>query len=186
MKFRKIIIIACTVLLVGILAYRIIAIVQESNRHVYNAARIAADNGIPVETVIAKNEKQQLKEPIYVRNGKAFVSASRIKKFKIGQKVSSGGFVISASRNIDLDTGLYKISTSSPDGEAFVLIDYNGVMLPLTTIHNDSVFVVENGIARAKPVKIIASDAENAIIDNILDGDKIITTKISEGQRIKQ
>jgi hypothetical protein len=184
MKLKKLIYILCAGLLALVLAFRITAIARENHREVFNAARLAEAAGFPVETIIVKNEKNLLKEPLHVRKGKAFVSAARKKKFKMGQKVASGGFIISVSRGIDLDTGLYAIGTSSPDGETVVLTEHFGAALPLSAISSGKVFIAENGAAVKKEVKIVSRDSENAVVSGLSDGDAVINSKIEEHEKV--
>jgi len=172
---------------VGVLVtYRVVQISNESAREIFNIARVESARGAPVATMIAEVKTDVLCEPVHVKNGKAFISGARIHKFKLGQKLLGGGHIISVSRNIDLDTGLFVIKTSSPDGNRFVQIEYTGVFVPLTAVTNsNTVMISENGVAVAKPVDIVALDADFAVLKGLQDGDIVILTKVEQGTKVK-
>ncbi|MCL2331524.1 MAG: hypothetical protein FWC61_03195 [Proteobacteria bacterium] len=177
----------------GAVGWRVYRIAEESRRQVFNAARAAATDGAPVEAIVAKSGTGTLREPLFVKNGKAFVSASRVNKFKIGQKLGRG-YVTSVSRIIDLDTGLYAVKTSGPDGENFVEMEYDGVFVPAGIINSDRepgtggrnyIFVAKDGVAAMRDVRVIAADADAAVIAGIDDGEVIILSKVADGEKVK-
>ena len=193
---KKFIYVLIILAVIGAVGWRVYRIVSESRQQVFNAARVAQVAGTPVETIVAKTENGVLKEPLFVKNGKAFVSASRVNKFKIGQKLGRG-YVTSVSRIIDLDTGLYAVKTSSPDGQVFVEMEYTGIFVPAgiinsrvvanddTTVTQNYIFVARDGVATSRDVRVIAADADTAVITGPGDGDIIILSKVSDGEKVK-
>ena len=190
---KKLIYILTAIALCAIVAYRVVQISNENSREIFNIARIAQIDGMPVEIMVAETKTDMLREPIVVKNGKAFVSGARVHKFKLGQRLvhaddsinHAAGRIISVSRNIDLDTGLFAVKTSSPDGNFFAEIEYTGIFVPLSAISDYKIMVSESGVAVEKPVHIIAADADNAVVSGLSDGDSIILTKIESGTKIK-
>lgn len=197
---KKIIYVLIAIGIVGITAYRITEIARESSRPIYNVARAAQTDGMPIETMVAKVMDGALREPLVVKNGKAFVSGARVRRFRIGQKIvrdsdvilppealakGGGGHVTSVARNIDLDTGLFAVKTSSPDGNVFAEIQHTGIFLPLSAVSDSTVMIVQDGIATEAPIKIIARDADQAVVSGLSDGDIVILTKVDAGIKIK-
>ncbi|MCL1902361.1 MAG: hypothetical protein FWG18_01890, partial [Alphaproteobacteria bacterium] len=124
--------------------------------------------------------------PIVVKNGKAYVSGPRAKKFKLAQQISETGRIISVSNKIDLDTGMFVVRTSSPDGSMFVEIQHTGVFVPISAITSDNnVMISAQGVARATPVSIIATDSDTAVISGVADGDIIILTNVEDGMKVR-
>jgi len=189
---KKIIYTLVIVAIGAIVAYRIVQINRENSREIFNVARETNVVGVSVETMTAETKTGALREPVVVKNGKSFVSGARIHKFKIGQRLihaadieSHAGRVITVSRNIDLDTGLFAVKTSSPDGNFFAEIEYTGIFVPLFAISSDKIMISEFGVATEKPIKIIASDADNAVVSGLSNGDIIILTKVENRTKIK-
>jgi hypothetical protein len=168
------------------IGFRIVQIYRESTRQVFNIERENTKSGTPVETMTIEIKKDFLRIPISVKNGKAYVSAARINKFKIGQRLTGGGRVISVSRNIDIDTGLFVVRTSSPDGNMFAEIEYTGAFIPLSAISNSGVMISENGIAVQKEIKIIATDADTAVATGLHNGDIVILSNVENGAKVRQ
>jgi hypothetical protein len=176
---KKILYILCAVALIGMVGFRIYSIYSESRREVFNAARVEA---LPVETMIAREQSGTLREPLFIKNNRALVSGSRVRKFGVGQKIGDG-HIIGMSNKLDLDTGMYVIKTAgAADGEQFVESKYTGFFIPIYAVKNDSVMVNENGVATVRPVKIINQDSENVLIQRGLsEGDAVILSKVEEG-----
>jgi hypothetical protein len=177
---KKLIYILIGITLCVWVGYRIHSISRESNREVFNAARVQA---VPVETMVARAESGVLREPLFIKNNRAYVSAARVRKFGVGQYVGAG-HIISVAGKIDLDTGMYLIRTiGANDGEQFALQKYTGFFIPLSAVNNGTVMVVENGIATSRNVKVINQDSENVLISTGLnDGDIIVLSKVGEGK----
>ena len=174
-RFLTIILIA---VLAGWVVFRFAAVASENSRHVFNAARVAADQGAPIETITITRTNGVLREPIAVKNNRALVSGARVDKLRPGQKIGNGK-IVSVSKKIDYDTGMYVVKTSGvSDGLQFAEISGNGFYLP--------VHAIENGVASIRNVNIAAQDATTAYIDSGLnDGDRVILSNVSAGTKVK-
>ena len=86
-RFLTIILIA---VLAGWVVFRFAAVASENSRHVFNAARVAADQGAPVEIVTVTRTNGILREPIAIKNNRALVSGARVDKLRSGQKIGNG------------------------------------------------------------------------------------------------
>jgi hypothetical protein len=179
---KKLIYILIGIILCTWVGYRINVIYTESQREVFNTARMQA---VPVETMIARSESGVLKEPLYIKNNRAYVSGARVRKFGVGQRVG-GGHIISVASKLDLDTGMHLIRTIDvADGEQFAEQKYTGFFIPIAAVHNDKVMVAEDGIATTRDVKIINQDSENVLISTGLnDGDIIVLSKVENKYQI--
>lgn len=185
-KGRKIIYIICAAILVGWVIFRFAAVASEGAMYVFNATRVAADVGAPIQVVEAVKKDSVLKEPIAIKNNKAYVSSSRVDKFKVGQKVGNGK-IISVSENIDLDSGMHVIRTRGvEDGLQYAEFVGDGYLVPAYSVKNGTVLVVEDGKAVSRNVKVIRQDSENALIsDGLKDGDKVILSKVNAGDKVQ-
>lgn len=183
-KHKKLIYILIGAIFVCWIGFRINSIYQESKRQVFNVARQSA---VSVETMIAGREMGVLREPIFVKNNTAFVSAARVNKFRPGQTIENGR-IISVSKNINLDTGMYQIQTSGvQNGEHFAQQKYTGFFIPEYAVRDGKVMISENGIATVKEVEIVNNDAENALINSGLnDGDIIILSRVEPGTKVQK
>lgn len=183
MKYKKLIYILIGCALIFWIGFRINSIYQESKRTVFNAARAAA---VPVMTMEIHKKSDVLREPLFVKNNRAFVSDARRVKFKSGQSIGNGR-IIFVSNNLDLDTGMYLIKTSGvKDGEHFAQQKYNGFFIPITAIRNNKVMIAQDGIATEQTVQIKNQDAQNALIDSGLnDGDILILSHVDNGTKVQ-
>lgn len=182
---KKLIYLLCIVALGAVIAHRASNLASESRRQVFNITRAAAESGIPVDIVIARKKTDVLREPLHIKDGRAFVSAARVGKFKPGQKTSAGGSIISVSSRIDLNTGLYEIRASGPGGNVFVEIEHAGIFLPVDAVRNGIAKVYRDGVARAKEVKLIASDSGQIVVTGIVDGDAVILSDAEDGIKVR-
>ncbi|MDR1697235.1 MAG: hypothetical protein LBR41_03400 [Rickettsiales bacterium] len=174
------------VALLAIVAWRGYSIYTEGRRGVFNATRIANTDGASVEFIVAETSAGELKYPVFIKNNTAFVSRSRRDLFRVGMS-AGGGTVRGVSQNIDLDTGLYRVTFSgAADGQTFAVREISGIFVPADAIFGDHVFIIQNGAASMLPVKIIASDNDFAVVSGIDTGAKIITTPISDGVKVKE
>ncbi len=166
--------------------YRFVAIGMANNMQIFNAARDANLNGVPVNVMIASNGDGVLREPIMINNNRGYVAASRIGKFAAGQKIGNGVITSVASR-IDLDSGMYVVRTRGVEnGLQFAEYKTNGIFVPVHAIENDTVMVVRNGVARAAHVKIARQDADNALIKSgLASGDLIVLGNVADGIKVK-
>ncbi|MCL2758117.1 MAG: hypothetical protein FWE64_02215 [Alphaproteobacteria bacterium] len=182
---KKIIAIVAALAVLGIVANRAVQISRENARKVFNVARDVETRGIPVETMRAEIAPGFLREPVAARRGRIYVSGARVRRFSVGQRLSGGGTITSISRNIDLDTGLFLMRTTAPDGNHFAEIPHTGVFVPLYAIHGTTVMIATGGFADARTVDIIARDAERAVVSGIRGGEEIIITRIAPGAKIR-
>lgn len=186
MKYKKLIYILCTVLLVGIIAFRIHVISSESARQVFNPTRAELEYGKPIAKLQVEKKTSTLNEPLFVKNNRALVSGIRVNKFKPGQIIGSGK-IISVSNQIDLDSGMFAIKTSNvTDGSHFAEIKYNGFFVPAYSVKDNTIMVLENGVAKKHDVTVIAQDSENAVISSGLsNGDTVILSQVDEGEKVR-
>lgn len=189
MKFqmnKKTITILCAIVLAGVVGYRIYNLVTENAFVVYNISREYKKHGTPVEAIVAKTENGTLTEPLYVKNGRAYVSANRRSKFAVGNTVGENGKITSVSNNVDLDTGLYVIRVSGASGDVLASRKLTGVFVPNAAVQTDgTVLIVDGDIAVARPITIVASDADNSVVRGLNDGDVVILSKVEPGTLVK-
>ena len=185
-KIKHTFIIALVAVMIGWIIFRFIAFASENARFVYNASRVAAENGLPVEHVTVRVESGTLFEPLSVKNNRAYVSGERASKLRAGQKIENGKITF-VSNNIDLNTGMYLVRTSGvSDGLHFAEFTTNGIFVPLYAISDNSVFVADNGIATKRNIKIARQDSENAYVESGLNsGDVVILSKVQSGVKVK-
>jgi hypothetical protein len=146
-------------LLVG---HRVQEIRSEAAREGHTIARIQQKTGAPMEYVVAKKTSGFLEEPIYIENGRALVSAQRVRKFSAGQVIKGTGVsIVSISKNIDLDTGMFVVRASKNiTGNFMVLRPHTGFFLPLEAVLPPN-------------AKAIARDNERMVADGIEEGVKV-------------
>ena len=127
-----------------------------------------------------------LHEPIAVKDNRALVSGVRAAKLRAGQKIGDGK-IVSVSRKIDYDTGMHVVRTSGvSDGLQFAEIAGNGFYVPISAIENNTLMIVEDGVATARDVVVAAQDAQTAYITSGLnDGDRIILSRVTDGTKVK-
>lgn len=185
-KFKKIMYIATVAVLVGWVIFRFAAVASENARYVFNAARVSADVGAPIESVVMQRASGTLYEPLAVKNNRAYVSGARASKLRAGQRVGDGK-IVSVSSNIDYDTGMYVVRTTGvADGLQFAEFTTTGHFVPLYAITDGSVFVAQDGVAVARSVKIARQDSENAYIaSGLQDGDIVILSTVHAGDKVK-
>ncbi len=185
-KFKKIAYVSLVVILVGWVAFRFATIASENARVVFNAARMATDVGTPVATQEMKRIKETLYEPLAIKNNRAYVSAERAKMLRPGQRVGDGK-ITAVSTTIDYDTGMYAIHTSGvADGLQMAEYTTRGYFVPLYAISNGTVYVIEDGIAVERSVKIGRQDSENAyIVSGLADGDVVILSSVRAGDKVQ-
>ena len=156
------------------------------NRSVFNLTRDANANGAPVSVVEMKKTTGVIYEPLFIDNDRGYVSGMRVARFKVGQKITDGGEVVSVSSSLDLDSGMYVVRTrGAKNGAHTVEIKENGFYVPTYAIQNGAVFVVRDGVAHVVPIKVVRGDAENTMITGVTDGDVVITSHITDGAKVK-
>ncbi len=178
--------IALVAIMAGWVVFRFIAFASENSRFVYNAARVAAEVGLPIESVTVQVKSGTLYEPLSVKNNRAYVSAERASKLRIGQKIEQGKITY-VSKSIDLNTGMYLVRTSGvSDGLHFAEFTADGIFVPLYAVSNNTVFVVNDGAATIREIKIARQDSENAYIESGLNaGDIVILSNVQSGVKVK-
>lgn len=185
-KLKKILSLSLVAILVGWVMFRFATIISENERVVFNASRNAADVGTPVMAMNVSRERGTLYEPVSVKNNRAHVSASRASGLRPGQKIGTGKITY-VSSNIDYDTGMYLVRTSGvSDGLQMAEFTAVGHFVPLYAITNETVLVVENGIATPRDITISRQDSENAYITSGLnDGDVVILSNVAAGDKVQ-
>ena len=185
-KFKKAMYIALMAVMVGWVIFRFAAVASENTRFVFNASRIAADVGMPVETITMAATDGVLYEPLAVKNNRAYVSGNRASHLRSGMRIGDGK-IVSVSKNLDLESGMFVVRTSGvDDGLHYAEFTVNGHFVPLYAISDGAVFVSENGVAVARSVLIARQDSENAYIKSGLkDGDIVILSRVHSGDKVK-
>lgn len=185
-KFKHACYIVMVAILVGWVVFRFAAVASENARYVFNASRVAADQGVPIESVVATTQNGVLYEPLYVKNNRAYVAGERASKLHPGQRVGDGKITY-VSKNIDFNTGMFLVRTSGvSDGLHFAEFSADGYFIPLYAISDGVVYVADNGVATAKQIEIVRQDSENAYISSgLTDGDIVILSKVNPGEKVK-
>ena len=185
-RSKNIIYIIVAVALVSVFAYRFYMVSQENRFQVFNIVRNNIDNGTPVKTLRMEQTNGILYEPLTIKNNTAFVSGARVNVFKIGQK-SGSCRIVSVSKKIDLDTGMYVIKTSNcQDGMHYIEKEQVGFYVPVSAISGNSVYVENNGVANVREVVIMDRDSQNALIKSGLqNGDIVILSNVKNNEKIK-
>lgn len=185
-RFKKIVFISLMAVLLGWVIFRFAVVASENARFVYNATRVAADSGTPVMVTEMSKKTGVLYEPLSVKNNRAYVSALCASKLRAGQKVANGK-IISVSTDIDFDTGMYIVRTSGvSDGLQMAEFSATGYFVPLYAITGSTVYVVENGIATARDIKIARQDSETAYVESGLkNGDLVILSSVRAGDKVQ-
>ncbi len=176
----------CGVILLCWVVFRFSAIGAEKSLNVFNAARVAADIGTPVDVIEVSKTEDIIKEPIGIKNNRAYVSSARVGKLRSGQKVGNGE-IVSVSSSIDLDTGMHVVRTRGvSDGLQYAEFIGNGYFVPAYAVKGDSVLIAENGVAEFRKVTVIRQDSEKAFIsEGLKDGDKVILSKVNAGDKVQ-
>lgn len=185
-RARKIMSIGLIAVLVLWVVFRFTMIGIENARSVYNAARVAQTDGVPVVVQQIERTSGVLREPIAVKSNRAYVASGRAHKFGAGQHVA-GGVIVSVSPDIDLDSGMHVVRTRGvADGLQYAEFRATGHFVPVYAVNNGVVMVADGNIARARDVVVARQDAENALISSGLnDGDVVILTRVSDGEKIQ-
>ena len=185
-KAKRFLSILLVAVLIGWVVFRFTAVASESARHVFNASRVAADQGMPIEAIVVSNTNGVLREPIMVKNNRALVSGVRAAKLRSGQKIGDGK-IVSVSSKIDYDTGMYVVRTSGvTDGMQFAEISGNGFYIPLIAVTDNTVMVIKDGIATPRSVTVADQDANTAhITSGLTNGDTVILSHVNAGNKVK-
>ena len=185
-KLKHILYVALVVLMAGWVVFRFAAVASENARYVFNAARVAADSGAPIQTLDVATKSGTLYLPLSVQNNRAYVSGDVAANLKAGQRIGNGQ-IVSVSRNLDLDTGRFVVRTSGvSDGLQFAQFTTTGHFIPLYAINNGTVMVAQDGVAVSRDITVARQDAENAYVTSGLnDGDVVILSSVSAGTKVR-
>ncbi len=185
-RARKIMSIGLIAVLVLWVVFRFTMIGIENARSVYNAARVAQTDGVPVVVQQIERTSGVLREPIAVKNNRAYVASGRAHKFGAGQHVADG-VIVSVSPDIDLDSGMHVVRTRGvADGLQYAEFRATGYFVPVYAVNNGVVMVVDGNVARARNIVVARQDAENALISSgLTDGDIVILTRVRDGEKIQ-
>ena len=185
-KFKHAFFIALVAIMTCWVMFRFAAFSAENRRYVFNASRVAMDVGMPVETMTVQVAQGTLYEPLDVKNNRAYVSGERAEKLRAGQKIENGKITY-VSKSLDLNTGMVLVRTSGvSNGLHFAEFTTDGIFVPLYAIADNSVFVVENGVAVARNIVVARQDSENAYIKSGLNtGDIVILSNVQSGDKVK-
>ena len=188
-KFRKYKNFGYTIIImfvVSVFGHRFQQIDQENKFEVFNVIRNNLNVGTPVETLKMERKSGVLYEPLTVKNNVAFVSGNRVNIFKPGQTAGQCK-IVSVSKKIDLDTGMYVIKTSKcQNGLQYIERKHNGFFVPVSAIAGNTIFVVDNGVAQERNVVIQYQDAQNALIKSGLqDGDVVILSNVKNNEKVQ-
>lgn len=166
--------------------YRFVMVGIENRRFVFNPSRAAAESGLLIDVQDAKKTTGTLREPLTVKNNRALVSGARVGLLKPGQKIGNGT-IASVSNNIDLDTGMHRVTTRGvTDGLNYAEYQISGYFVPSYAIKQDTVYIVKDGTAVARPVRVAGADAETSVITSGLsDGDIIILSNVNDGAKVQ-
>lgn len=185
-KFKHAFFIALVAIMTCWVIFRFVAFAAENKRYVFNASRAAMAVGAPVETMTVQVAQGTLYEPLSVKNNRAYVSGERAEKLRAGQKIENGKITF-VSKSLDLNTGMFLVRTSGvSNGLHFAEFTTDGIFVPLYAIADNSVFVVENGVAVARNIVVARQDSENAYIKSGLNtGDIVILSNVQSGDKVK-
>jgi len=166
--------------------HRFYLVEQENNINVFNIERNNIEYGLPVETLIMEKKDGVLYEPLNIKNNRAYVSSARINLFKANQKIGDCK-IVSVSKNIDLDSGMYVIKTAScKNGLQYVEIVAKGFYVPVSAIKGNNVYVVNGDVANSREIVIGGRDSQNALIkQGLSDGDIVILSDVKDNQKVK-
>ena len=185
-KSKNVIYTIVVALVVFAFSYRFYMVSAENNFDVFNIIRNNEKNGVPVYVLEMKKTDGILYEPITIKNNRGFISGARLNLFRSGQKIGNCK-IVSVSRNIDLDTGMHVVKTSGcANGLQYAENKKNGFYVPVSALHGNAVYVVENDIATLREIVIENRDIENVLVKSgINDGDIVILSNIHDGEKVK-
>ncbi len=185
-KSKNIIYVILCTFFVGWFGYRFYAVANEGNTNVFNIVRNDAEHGTPITVLEMRQIDGVLYEPITIKNNRGYVTGARVDLFYNGQNADDCK-IISVSKNIDLDTGMYVIKTSKcSDGLKNAENKKRGFYIPTSAVHGNTLYVAEHGVARARDIKIGGRDMQNVLIESGINaGDVVILSDVKNNQKIK-
>lgn len=185
-KSKNVIYICVAFAVVFAFSYRFYAVAKENNLSVFNILRNNFDNGTPVRVVKMEKLNGILYEPLTVKNNRAYISGARVNVFKSGQK-SGACKIVSVSKNIDLDTGMHIVKTSNcGDGLQYIEKENVGFYVPVSAVKGNTVFVIDDGVAKSREIEIADRDAQNVLIKSGVQVDDIvILSNVKDNEKVK-
>ena len=184
-RAKKILYITFVMAMVLWVLYRFAAVAAMNRLQVYNPARAAARDGVPVAVLDIKRTPGVVTEPLTIKNNRAYVSGTRAALLRPGMKVATGE-IVSVGTNIDLDTGMHVVRTRGvADGLHQAEFRANGYFIPVHALDNGAVYVVRDGVAVRTPVTVSRQDMDTAYVaSGLSDGDRIILSRIHDGVKV--
>ncbi len=185
-RFKHVMHAGLALLMIGWVIFRFGAVASENARYVFNASRVAADVGAPVLVMNVEYRTGVLNLPLAIKDNRAYVTGDRAKSLRAGGRVGTGE-IVSVSRNLDLDTGMFVVRTRGvSDGLHYAEFSAQGFFLPLYAIHDNVVYVADNGVATPRTVTVARQDSETAYITSGLQsGDKVILSSVNSGDKVQ-
>lgn len=185
-RFRHFMHAGLALLMIGWVVFRFGVVASENARLVFNASRNAANIGTPVHTMRAEYKTGTLYEPLSVQNNRAYVTGARAKNLRAGGRVGSGE-IVSVSRNLDLETGMFIVRTRGvADGLHSAEFSADGFFVPLYAVRDNTVLVAVDGVATPRAVTIARQDSETAYITSGLrSGDIVILSSVNSGDKVQ-
>ncbi len=185
-KSKNIIYLIVICFVVSVFAFRFYTVAAERNCAVFNIVRNNIENGTPVKVLEMQEQDGFLYEPLNVKNNRAYVSSERLKFFHVGQSLGDCKIVY-VSKRLDLDSGMYVIKTANcDDGLKYAENKKYGFYVPLSSVYNNAVYIVNNGIAEKREVVIKARDSQNVLIKSGLqNGDVVILSNVKNNEKIQ-
>lgn len=185
-RAKRVIYISVVAAVVLWFTYRFIMIGIIARTPVFNATRMAAADGVPVNTVVAARTDGVLRMPVAVRQNTAYVTHDVATALKPGMKIGDGT-IASVGGGIDLDSGMYVVRTRNvADGLHFAEYRGRGYFIPTYAVRNGAVIVARDDTAHVVPVTVARVDADNALVTSGLnDGDVVVISNVSDGVKIK-
>jgi len=144
-------------------AYRIERLGAGEDLRINNIVRIHTETGVPRNTITVHRSTDFLLEPIHVSNGRAWVSASRVGRFEVGQGVQGHNARITfVARRLDINTGMFLVRFSgNVNGTVMVMRQYTGFFLPLEAELPDG-------------TRVIARDGRRQVVAGLQEGQEIV------------
>lgn len=182
---KKTIYLALVIAMLGWVLFRFAVIGAQNQLQVFNTARDMAANGVPVSVVEMQRAPGVIREPLTVQNNRAYVSGARAGLLRAGMRVGTGE-IVSVATNIDLDTGMHVVRTRGvPDGMQFAEFRATGYFIPVSSVSNNAVYVLRDGVAVRTPVTVSRQDTDTAYITSGLnDGDIVILSRVNDGDKV--
>jgi len=176
---------ALVLVLAGWVVFRFAVIGAQHRLQVYNPARAAAANGTPVAVMEIKRAPGIVREPLTIKNNRAYISGARVGLLRAGMPVGDGE-IVSVGAGIDLDTGMHVVRTrGAADGLQFAEFRANGYFVPVYAVEADAVYLMRDGVAVRTPVQITRRDIDTAYVTaGLNDGDVVILSRVADGTKV--